>query len=656
MSAVDIPFAHMGRLGLQGLPLELEKFFKSLKSNNCSAKWDWEKVLEVLQSSGRYGSAFWGLCEAGIYHILYCKPSNKNLGINCKKLHTSDIHIMQYAGLCLSRLLLVGNASQQADKFRELLEQVVSTLLDALISAFKISDFHTSVMQPFITIQNANLKILPRLLPLGDVTTNSNNLDLALCRIYVLSSTLRGIFESGCSTTLPICLPYLCSVISAAFSVNVCDARRSSSALIICTKHLIHAFCSVVASCGINILPAAPSLTIGLVYQLEWSSQFARSHPSNDSLEYKLAVYRCLSSILDVTREVSSPIPSRIASRIISEICSDISYAAQSNLAQSLINNEGNVDNHELQICCAVAAVHLVEIFFVNHSFVLTCSLAENTSSLAKSNKHFCDYKFKQALFALSSEIHNLSMRLVYLLNKPGKLTTIEQVLVKPHFLLPLLNAAAAVKDYGFLLGRSNALHELTKNLLTHRDPLIRTNAERCFRHTFKSLPNTKLNLLNPGPSVSSFTQTEQSLETPVSTPEASNLALSDLQKHDEILPHACEETSVVTTTASCSIATPMMDVETNSELPQETGRTSILRQSTTGTEEPTPSHKRAKKRVRFEESPPTTAKRVCTDTVVPEIREEPPAQESAQMKTTPNSGDDLSIEEALSTFDDTLI
>ena len=444
---------------------------------------------------------------------------------------------------------------------------------------------------------------------------------------------------------------HICSVISAAYSVNVCDTRHSSSALVACAKHLLHSFCPVVQSCGINILPAAHSLIISLVYQLEWSSQFARAHPSKDSLTYKLAVYRCLSSILEATAHVASSVLPRVASRIISEVCFDISYAARGSLTQSLMNAEANLANYELQICCAVAATRLIDIFFVNHSFVLTHSLSEDTGSLAKSNGNFCDYKFKQALLTLSSEIHNLGMRLVELLKKSGKLTLMEQALVKPHFILPFLNAAAVVQDYGFLFSRSNALHELTKVLLTHRDTLIRTNAERCFRHTFKPFSSTKLDFSNGNYSVSSFTQTEQLLESSASIEVLDDLASSESKPDDKQKISEHTEVSMEVASVSCSM-------EANNEMPQETGRPSILRQSAAEDKNPSLSKGRGKKRVRFEDSPSITAKKACHDTAAPEAEENLYAQEepTPAANSPPREDGSVSIEDALSTFDDTLI
>ncbi|CDS40099.1 conserved hypothetical protein [Echinococcus multilocularis] len=651
----------MVRPSVRDLPERLVKFFKSLKAHSCSVKWNWAKVLEVLQSDSRRGSGFWRICEAGIYHIMYCGSVDKNTDIKCKKVHSLDIRVMEYVGVCFSHLMLTDTATNRMDKFKLSLQQVVSTLLDAAISAFKTSGFHISVLEPLMSVRDPKLKILPRLLTIDKINVK-NKLELALCRIYVLSSTLRSIFENGSTTVLPICLPYICFAICAIFSVNICDPRHSSSALMACAKHLLHSFCVVVRSCGINISPAAPSLMTSLVYQLEWSSQFARQHPSKDSLTYKLAVYRCLSSFLDATAQVASPSLFRLTSRIIFEVCFDISFAARGSLAQSLVTSSEDMSIYELHVCCVAASIRLIELLFVNHSFILSRSMAEITDHSVRSDNNFCDYKFKQALLSLSSELHYLATRLVNLLSKPNKLTPPEQVIVKPHFLILFLNTASAVRDYGFLFPRSNVLHELTRVLLKHNDYLVRINAERCYRHTFKSLSDTtfaKLSLCDGSSLVSSFTQTEQSLKSLVSMQqendgapaleawqEQAQLAQEPLIANTTFIPDNCALLTRVEMTGTDTCEAPL----------QEMSKPSNLLDETTQAETPAPS-KRVKKRAHSEDPPPIPAKKTAPETVTQttDVEKAPFPEACPQKAATPEEGL-LPIQDVLCTFDDTLI
>ncbi|KAL5964352.1 hypothetical protein TSMEX_007920 [Taenia solium] len=651
----------MVRSAVPDLPEDLAKFFKSLKAHGCSAKWNWVKVLEVLHLGRRHGSAFWRLCEAGVYHIMFCGSLDKDAEIKCKKLHLLEVRVMEYVGVSFSHLILSDTVTNRADKFRVSLQQVISTLLDATISAFKLSGFDISVLQPLISLQDPNSKILPRLLTMENINAN-NKLELALCRIYVLSSTLRSIFECGSATVLPICLPYICFAICAIFSVNICDPRHPSPSLIACAKHLLHSFCVVVQSCGANISPAAPFLMTSLVYQLEWSSHFVRSHPSKDSIAYKLAVYRCLSSFLDAATQMASPSLFRLTSRIIFEVCFDISLAARGSVTQSLMTSTEDANNYELHVCCAVASIRLIELLFVNHSFILSQSLAEITDYSVKPNNGFCDYKIKQALLTLSSELHRLATRLVNLLSKANNLTPLEQVLVKPHFLIPFLNAASAVQDYGFLFSKSNALHELSRVLLRHNDSLVRISAERCHRYTFKSptdLTLAKSSLCDSNSLVSSFTQTEQSSESLVSTQKESDgeTPLEATQEqtkptHEPVVPNAtfipgnCILTARVETASTNACKTSL----------QETNKPSVLLEETTLLKPFVPS-KGVKRNANLEDSPPIPAKKAAPETMTQttDVEKTPLLEACSQKPATPEE-DSLSVQDVLCTFDDTLI
>ncbi|KAM3172718.1 hypothetical protein ACTXT7_013962 [Hymenolepis weldensis] len=585
----------MGRSAPQQVPEELEQLFKSLKASNCSAKWDWNKLIEVLQPGNRNGNVFLGLCEVGIFHMMYSKPSKRESNLPCKKLHTTDIDLLNSVGICYSMHLLSGVASNRIDKFKGTFEQIVSSLLDALIAALKISDFNASLLQPLNSLQNAKKSVLSRLSPINE-TGVSNILELALCRIYLLSSALRSIFEYGTSVVVPISLPYLCSVVAAVFSVNICDARRSSFALISCAKHLLHTFSVIVQSCGVNISPAAPSLITSMVYQLEWSSSFARSHPSKESLTYKLAVYRCISSLLDATAHVASPALCRLANRIIAEVSSDISFPAREDLNQTLMSSRGDLAIYELRICCTVASIRLLEILFVNHHFILTRSLTEGVdASNDSSSQDICDYKLKHVLLSLSSEVNALASRLASLLNKQNNLTLVDQVLIRPHFLMPFIDTASAVVDYGFLFSRSNALYDLTKSLLAHKDYTLRLTAERCFRHSFKFLkseaPFGMSSSGNEKSLVSSFTQTDAvdfSVQFEKEKPNGTSKAVEPVE----------EESASAEPIVSGHIQ-PMNSIETNG-IPEEKSLGPV---SSEMVETPKQSDNRGKKRVRFEDT-----------------------------------------------------
>lgn len=650
----------MVRSAVLDLPGDFVKLFKSLKALSCSAKWDWVKVLEVLQSDRLHGSAFWRLCEAGVYHIMYCGSMDKDAGIRCKKAHALDVRVMEYVGVCFSRLILSDTVTKRVDKFRPSLQQVISTLLDAAIGAFKLSGFHVSVLQPLISLQDPKSKILSRLVTIDDINA-SNKLELALCRIYILSSTLRSIFECGSTTVLPICLPYICFAICAIFSVNICDPRHSSSTLIVCARHLLHSFCVVVQSCGVNISPAAPSLITSLVYQLEWSSNFVRSHPSKDSITYKLAVYRCLSSFLDATAQVTSPSLSRLTSRIIFEVCSDISLAARGSVTQSLMTSTEEVNNYELNVCCVVASIRLIELLFANHSFILAQSLAEITDYSARPNNDFCDYKIKQALLALSSELHHLATHLVNLLSKANNLTPLEQILVRPHFLIPFLNAASAVRDYEFLFSKSNALLELSRVLLRHNDSLVRISANRCHRYAFISLADltsAKSSFRDSNSLVSSFTQTEQSSVSLVST-QTENDGATPLEAKQE-QPQPTHEPIIANATfipVGCVLTARVETAGTNTcEAPlQETDKPSVPLGETTVVETSAPS--KGVKRRANSVSPPIPAKKAGLETLTQtaDAEKTPLPEAFSQKPATPEEGS-LSVQDVLCTFDDTLI
>ncbi|VDM16189.1 unnamed protein product [Hydatigera taeniaeformis] len=642
-----------------GVSRDVVKFCKSLQARGCSAKWDWAKVLEVLQSDGQCGNAFLRVCEAGVYHMMYCRPVGKNTTM-CKKLHPLDVRMLEYVGACFSRLMLAGTVSNRVDKFGVLLQQVISTLLDAAISAFKLSGFNSSALEPLLSLRDPKSELLPHLLPMDNIDF-SNKLGLALCRMHILSSILRSTFECGSTTVLPVCLPYMCFAFCAIFSTNICDSRYSSSPLIICAKHLLHSFCVVVRSCGINISPGAPPLVTCLIYQLEWSSQFAQSRPSKDSLTYKLAVYRCLSSILDVTGQAPSSSLIRLTSRIISSVCFDISLAAGGSLFQSLTPSTEDLSNYELHVCCVAASIRLIELLFVNHSFILMHSLGRINNHPFRQDNGFSDYKIKQALLSLSSELHKLAVRLVNLLNKPNNLTPLEQVLVKPHFLIPFLNAASAVQGYGFLFSKSNALHELSKVLLRHDDPLVRINAERYHRYTFVNpapLTLTKSNLCD-GSSVSSFTQTEQSFGP---------FALIQEEK-DHVTPfevtqeqaQQIHEPGVANTTSKPSNYVSIARAETTSEntceIPfQETDRP-LTPPKESSLVETLAVSKGGKRRVSSDDSPPISAKKATQDIATQRSNQETVSlPESCSKKlNTPEEGSP-SIQDVLYTFDDTLI
>nr|CDS30275.1 hypothetical transcript [Hymenolepis microstoma] len=646
----------MGRLTTQKIPEGLEQLFKSLKASNCSMKWDWNKLIEVLQPGNRNGNAFLGLCEAGIFHMMYSKTSKRESNLLCKKLHTSDIDLLNSVGICYALHLLSGIASNRIDKFKETFEQIVSSLLDAIIAALKISDFSAPVLQPLTSLQNVKKSVLPCISPINE-TGVTNILELALCRMYLLSSTLRSLFEYGTSVVVPISLPYLCSVIAAAFSVNVCDARRSSFVLISCAKHLLHTFSIVVQSCSVNISPAAPSLITSMVYQLEWSSGFARSHPSEQSLTYKLAVYRCISSLLDATAHVASPTLCRLANRIIAEVSSDISFPARENLNQMFISSGGDLAIYELQICCTVASLHLLEILFVNHHFILNCSITEGVDiSNDSSDRNVCDYKLKHALLSLSSEVNALASRLVFLLSKQNRLNSIEEVLIRPHFLMPLIDAASAVVDYGFLFSRSNALHDLTKSLLAHTDYALRLTAERCFRYSFKSLKSETPCFGNEKLLVSSFTQTDEMYPSIQPEKEKSNATSAVEYTSKAVSLAEKESTSQVSANFYADVSehhTPMNSIKPNS-VPVEKSMSFL---SSEMVERPKQSENPGRKRVRFEDTSPNPSKKSCIEnksiirvpTPVKPLKQTPAPEEKADLNLT-------SIEDVLCTFDDTLL
>ncbi|VDO07183.1 unnamed protein product [Rodentolepis nana] len=637
----------MGRLSTQKIPEDLEQFFKSLKASNCSAKWDWNKLIEVIRPANRNGKAFLGLCEAGVFHMMYSKTSKRESNLLCKKLHTSDIDLLNSVGICYALQLLSGIASNRIDKFKETFEQIVSSLLDAIITALKISDFNAPVLQPLTALQDTKKSVLPRISPMNE-TGVTNILELALCRMYVLSSTLRSLLEHGTSVTVPVSLPYLCSVIAAAFSVNICDARRSSFVLISCAKHLLHTFSVIVQSCGVNISPAAPSLFTSMVYQLEWSSNFARCHPSEQSLTYKLAVYRCISSLLDATVHVASPTLCRLANRVIYEVSSDISFPARENLNQMFISSGGDLAIYELQICCTVASLHLLEVLFVNHHFILNCSIAEGAD--------FCDYKLKHALLSLSSEVNALASRLVFLLSKQNRLNSIEEVLIRPHFLMALIDTASAVVDYGFLFSRFNALYDLTKSLLAHKDYDLRLTADRCFRHSFKFLKSETPCLANEKLFVSSFTQTDETNPSIQPEKEETNAtsAVEYTSKAGTLVEK--ESTSHVSANFYSNVSEhhkPMNSIKSNS-IPVEKTMKPF---SSEMMETPKQSENYGKKRVRFEDTPPNASKKSCIENR--SILRAPTPAKPPKQTPAPEENSDLnfaSIEEALCTFDDTLL
>ncbi|KAL5111244.1 hypothetical protein TcWFU_000786 [Taenia crassiceps] len=396
-----------------------------------------------------------------------------------------------------------------------------------------------------------------------------------------------------------------------------------------------------------------------LVYQLEWSSHFVRSHPSKDSLTYKLAVYRCLSSFLDATAQVSSPSLFRLTSRIIFEACSDISLAAKVGATQSLMANT-DVGNYELHVCCAIASIRLIELLFINHSFVLSQSLAQITEYPARPNNDFCDYKVKQALLTLSSELHHLAMRLVALLSKTNNLTPLEQILVKPHFLVPFLNAASAVQDYGFLFPKSGALHKLSRVLLRHNDSLVRISTERCFRYTFKppsDLTFAKSSLFDSNSLVSSFTQTEQSSESIVSTQENDSATPLEATQEQTQLAHEPAFANAVLAPSNCVLTARVETAGTNTfEAPlQEMDKSSVLLEETTLFEASAPS-KGVKRHANLED-PPIPAKKTSlgTMTYTTDV-EETTVPEAYPQKPVAPEGGSLSVQDVLCTFDDTLI
>lgn len=646
----------MGRSSVHKLPVGLEQFYKSLKSLNCSSKWNWEKLIEILQPGSLGGSAFLGMCETGIFHIMYSKSTYRDSGILCRKLHTSDFDLMHSVGICYSLYLLSGAASNRIDRFKESLEQIVSTLLDALIAALKVSDFNLTQLQPLTSLQNAKSSVLPRLLPIGE-TNVKNVLDLALCRTYILSSALRSLFECGSVIALPICLPYLCSVISATFSANMCDARRSSFALISCIKHLLHTFSVIVQSCGINISPAAPCLITSMVYQLEWSSSFARSHPSKESLSYKLAVYRCITSLLGATARVVSPVLCRLVHRLISEVRLDISYPATENLTQALVASGDDLVVYELCICCTVASFSLLELLFVNHHFILSHSLSESPDdSNDFSDRNNCDYKLKHVLLLLSSEMNCLATRLMTLLNKPTRLSPVEQILIRPHFLLPFINTGAVVIRYGFLFPRSNALYYLTRALLAHSDPTLRLVAERCFRHIFEvfrpeiHLANSVFS--NEKPLVSSFTQTE----APECFAQYDNTCVAPVAEiSPNPVPIEGKSASQTFTTADPAISESFKSVDPPevNKTPEEDSQVSVHSKMS---ESPNQPNKRGKKRILFADSSQNSTKKTRSDNKkIAEIPILAKPVQPASMLVRPDK-DILSLEDALCTFDDTLI
>uniref|UniRef100_A0A5K3F5T7 DUF5742 domain-containing protein n=1 Tax=Mesocestoides corti TaxID=53468 RepID=A0A5K3F5T7_MESCO len=626
----------MGRKSDIPLPDDLTNFFQQLRSSHCSAKWDWIKLLETLQSGSRHSSVFWGICESGVFHLLYSKVANKESSITCKKLHTSDVSQFQVAGVCFSRLALNGIAAKRIDAFQEFLVQITSSLLEALLKIFELSNFPAATLQSLRTCETTKLHSLPRLISLdnGDLCVK-NALDLALCRIHLLSSSLRSIFESGCTMTLPICLPYICSVFAAALSVNVCDPRHSSPAVVDCVKSLLHCFSIVIASCGMNVLPACPSIMTSFVYQLEWVSQVVRSQFSVNMLAFKLSVYRCISSMLDASALVASSVLLRLVPRIVSEVCSDISNIVNTIASQTTVSSQNSPYFSELGILCAVASIRIIEQLFVNQSFVLSKLTFQNSpynKMLDDGNHH---YTLKKLLLLLSSEFENLASRLVVLLSKTSRPTPIQRVLLRPQFLASFINAMAAVQDYGFLFSESNSIRELCRVLLKHDDATVRTYAERSFRHSFKHCVKKPLLSVEDSTShknrrVSSFSQTDQSFCSSVSISiETENVCLP-VQPQE--LPQPLEGSSVH--------RPPNMTG--NSSSPQKP-----VRKRSSSTEAPAPS------------------KKICSDASLqrPDT-EQIPTEQTVESdphsldvsNTCKSNGAPSSISDALSTFDDTLL
>ncbi len=620
----------MGKAAAQNLPDELEQFFRQLRSCQCSNKWDWKRLFNLLESGNRHGNAFWGICESGIYHFLHSKLANKDSSVKCKQVHQNNISQLQLAGACFSRLMFTGVAAKRSEKFKELFTQITSSLCDAILTALEVSDFPAATLQPLRDCQNLKINGLPRLVPLGRTEPDAkHSLQIAIARIDLLSSTLRTIFELGSSSELPLCLPLVFLVMSSTLSVNFCDARHASTEFIACVRRLLHCFSVIISSCGIAISPAAPPLITGLVYQLEWSSQYAETSPSENSLAFRLAIYRCLSAVLDVSLQTASATVIRLAPRIMSELCSDITKSVRISAAGPSLANANETRVLELYLCCTVAAFRIVEQLFVNHAFSFKSALSVSQFGNSRVDEDSSTYKLKKALIQLSSELVNIASQLISLSSQMGMLNCQQRLLFKPHLLVPFLNALSAMRDYGFLTSGCGTLRDFVRMHLQHDDPVVRSCAERNFRYSFRPLDQCPVMI------------TEEASQPEVRPIFSVASIQTDLQPTTDLL-----------TTAAIEEAAPV-----EAEGKQEHQSPASPEAAAPAPESVVPT----KKRVHFEDAP-TPTKRSCTE-APPNLPQQctprpppPPPKASNREKNSEEKETPLSITDALCTFDDTLI
>lgn len=615
---------------IASLPDDLELFFQELRSSACSENWNWKRLYTIFASGNRHANAFSAISEAGVYHLLYSKSINKDSTVKCNQMHICNLSTLQLSGSCFSSLLFTGLAAKRADKFRDLLLQSSTSLVDSLICALELSDFPYSTLQPLKDLQNQKTRSLSRLIAVERKTLGVKNaLAISINRIDFLSSVLRTVFTNGSFTELPVCVPYICSLMSSTLSVNLCDALHTSPALISCVRRLLHCFAIIITSCGVHISPAAPVITTSLVYQLEWSSHFANSSPSDSSLTYRLAVYRCLSSLIEASRQTCSVVLVRLLPRIVKDICSDFVNDNSIVMSQSSLPFDDNTRIIELKMCCAVAASRIVEQIFVHHSFALKSVLC---GCVSQNDDENASYKLKRSIIALHNELDATASCITRLHKQSYQINNHQRLVLTPHLLIPLLNSLSSMVEYGYLSVNVCSFRELARLNLNSEDPVLRNCAERCLRHAFryteKCLVTTNTNdeKLRSESSVFSSvsTQSESLSSTEVSTQVESMgpVALSQPETPPE--PAA---------TVANSSAPPLENLS---------------------------SPKPLQKRVRFEDDP-TPSKKFCEDPVTMKLQSAP----SARINPSSTSGHEMegetganltSVQDLLCAFDDTLL
>uniref|UniRef100_A0A0V0J5L2 DUF5742 domain-containing protein n=1 Tax=Schistocephalus solidus TaxID=70667 RepID=A0A0V0J5L2_SCHSO len=468
------------------LPNELNSFFRNLKSEPCSANWDWRKILELLQSGSRHTNVFHNLFEAGIYHLLYVKETTKNSTIRCKSWHKLTLERSNLAGASFAFLMRAGAVTKRSERFKETLKQIVYSIAESMRYCFEGCGFSSDALQA-LTVFQEHSHGLKHLLPLGNgITDASLRSKVALSRTELLCSALRAFFEWGSTAHMPVCAPLISTLIATVLSVNCCDHRYVSFELISCLTRLLHSFSVILNSFGGILLPSIPAILTGLVYQLEWNSVLLKSQPSVEAILFRLSVYRALSSSACNASYFSSAVVRRTFSRLSAEVCGDISSINDLLSIRPDYTFQNSVISQDLRMCIVVAALLLVEHMFVQVPLVVITYM-ENDDVFRENFGDDCpSQKFKSSLMHLSVVLSDLVKKLIFFMNT-ATLSASSSHLLRPHLLISVLRVIEALTSHSSFTFGLLAYRNFVQLLLCHEDITVRTYARNVYSKCLQS-------------------------------------------------------------------------------------------------------------------------------------------------------------------------